>query len=67
MFEGAGELEPLINLAFLIGTGTVAWHGIKFRDDKGEAEWVHLLFACIAAMFFFGVLFDDVLGLVDVF
>jgi len=67
MFEGAGELEPLINLVFLIGTGAVTWHGIKFRDDKGEAEWVHLLFACIAAMFFFGVLFDDMLGLVDVF
>ncbi len=67
MFEAAGELEPLINLVFLIGTGAVAWHGVKFRDDKGEAEWVHLLFACIAAMFFFGVLFDDVLGLVDVF
>ncbi len=67
MFEAAGELKPLINLVFLIGTGAVAWHGVKFRDDKGDAEWVHLLFGCIAAMFFFGVLFDDVLGLIDIF
>jgi hypothetical protein len=67
MFEGAGELEPLVNLVFLIGTGAVALHGIKFRGEKGEAEWVHLLFGCIAAVFFFGVLFQDVLGLVTVF
>ncbi|NQV82771.1 MAG: hypothetical protein HQ494_03025 [Rhodospirillales bacterium] len=67
MFEAAGEFELLINLVFLAATGAIAWHGIKFRDDEGNAEWVHLLFGCIAAMFFFGVLFDDVLGVVDVF
>ncbi len=67
MFEAAGELEPLINLIFLIGTGAVAWHGVKFRDKNGDAEWVHLLFGCIAAVFFFGVLFQDVLGLVQIF
>ncbi|MBT7943355.1 MAG: hypothetical protein HN719_08370 [Alphaproteobacteria bacterium] len=67
MFEAAGELEPLINLIFLVGTGAVAWHGVKFRDEDGNAEWVHLLFGCIAAVFFFGVLFQDVLGVVDVF
>ena len=57
----------LINLIFLVGTGAVAWHGVKFRDEDGNAEWVHLLFGCIAAVFFFGVLFQDVLGVVDVF
>jgi len=67
MFESAGELEPLINLIFLIGTGAVAWHGIKYRDENGDTEWVHLLFGCIAAVFFFGVLFQDVLGVVQVF
>ncbi|MDA1090429.1 MAG: hypothetical protein O3A85_08980 [Proteobacteria bacterium] len=67
MFESAGDLEPLVNLIFLIGTGAVAWHGIKFRDDNGDTEWVHLLFGCIAAVFFFGVLFQDVLGLAQVF
>jgi hypothetical protein len=67
MFNGIEELEPLINLVFLIGTGAIAMHGIKYRDDEGNAEWVHLLFGCIAAVFFFGVLFQDVLGLVTVF
>ncbi len=67
MFEFAGEMEPLVNLIFLVGTGAVAWHGVKFRDEKGDAEWVHLLFGCIAAVFFFAVLFQDVLGLVQIF
>lgn len=67
MFEAAGDLEPLVNLVFLCATGAVAWHGVKFRDEDGNAEWVHLLFGCIAAVFFFGVLFQDVLGLVQIF
>ena len=67
MFEAAGDLEPLINLVFLCATGAVAWHGIKFRDENGDAEWVHLFFGCIAAVFFFGVLFQDVLGIVRIF
>ena len=67
MFEAAGDLEPLINLVFLCATGAVAWHGVKFRDENGDAEWVHLLFGCIAAVFFFGVLFQDVLGIVRIF
>ena len=61
MFDIAGEWEPLINLLFLCATGAITWHGIKFRDENGDTEWVHLLFGCIAAVFFFGVLFQDVL------
>ena len=67
MFEIAGEFESLINWVFLCATGVVAWHGVKFRDENGDAEWVHLLFGCIAAVFFFGVLFQDVLGIVQIF
>lgn len=67
MFEAANDMNPLINLIFLVGTGAVAWHGITYRDDNGDTEWVHLLFGCIAAVFFFGVLFQDVLGLAQVF
>ena len=65
MVESSGD--TLINLIFLIGTGAIAWHGITYRDDNGDTEWVHLLFGCIAAVFFFGVLFQDVLGLAQVF
>ena len=67
MFEIFEDHEPLVNLVFLIVTGAISLHGIKYRDDDGNAEWVHLLFGCIAAVFFFGILFQDVLGLVKVF
>ncbi len=63
MFEFAGEAEPLVNLIFLAATGYIALHGIRFRDEEGESDFVHLLFGCIAAVFFFLVLFQDVLGL----
>ena len=62
MFEFAGEAEPLVNLIFLIATGYIAMHGIRFRDEEGNSDFVRLLFGCIAAVFFFMVLFQDVLG-----
>lgn len=65
MFEIAGEWEPLVNMVFLAVTGFIAWKGIRFRDGEGKADFVHLLFGCIAAMFFFMVLFQDVLGVVN--
>ena len=65
MFEFAGEAEPLVNLIFLAVTGYIAVHGIRFRDEKGESDFVRLLFGSIAAVFFFMVLFQDVLGMVQ--
>ena len=65
MFDFAGELEPLINFVFLAVTGFVAWHGIRFRDADGNTDFVRLLFGCIAGVFFFLVLFQDVLGIVS--
>ena len=65
MFEFAGELEPLVNLIFLGATGFIALHGIQFRDAEGNTDFVRLLFGSIAAVFFFMVLFQDVLGLVQ--
>ncbi|MEE9318752.1 MAG: hypothetical protein V3U48_10745 [Rhodospirillales bacterium] len=62
MFEFAGEVEPLVNLIFLAVTGYIALHGIRFRDAEGNTDFVRLLFGCIAAVFFFMVLFQDVLG-----
>lgn len=64
MFEFAGEAEPLVNLIFLAVTGFIALHGIRFRDEEGNTDFVRLLFGCIAAVFFFMVLFQDVLGVV---
>lgn len=65
MFDFAGELEPVVNWVFLMVTGFVAWHGIRFRDAEGNTDFVRLLFGCIAAVFFFMVLFQDVLGVVE--
>lgn len=63
MFDFAGKLEPLVDVVFLIVTALIAWHGIRFRDPEGETDFVHLLFGCIAAVFFCLVLFQDVLGI----
>ena len=64
MFEFAGEAETLVNLILLAATGYIALHGIRFRDKEGNSDFVRLLFGCIAAVFFFMVLFQDVLGVV---
>ena len=64
MFEFVGEAEPLVNIIFLAFTGYIAFHGIRFRDEEGESDFVRLLFGSIAAVFFFMVLFQDVLGVV---
>ena len=64
MFEFTGDLEPAVNIIFLIFTGFIAWHGVRFRDEAGNTDAVRLLFACIAAVFFFMVLFQDVLNIV---
>lgn len=57
------EYETLVNIVFLIATGAIAWHGIRYRDEEGNSDTVRLLFGCIAAVFFFLVLFQDVLGI----
>ena len=66
MFEFVGEAEPLVNIIFLAVTGYIALHGIRFRNEEGESDFVRLLFGSIAAVFFFMVLFQDVLGIVQV-
>ncbi len=65
MFEFAGDWEKPINYLFLAVTALIAWHGITYRDDEGKTDFVRLLFGSIAATFFFLVLFQDVLGLVN--
>ena len=59
------EYEKLVNIIFLIITAFIAWHGITFRKEDGERDFVRLLFGCIAATYFFLVLFSHVLGLIS--
>ncbi|MBK17798.1 MAG: hypothetical protein CMM52_03025 [Rhodospirillaceae bacterium] len=58
------QLETPVNIMFLAITGFIAWKGIRTRNPDGNADYVHLLFGCIAAVFFCLVLFQDVLGVV---
>lgn len=65
MFEATGDAEPFVNMLFLVVTAVIAFHGLRYRDANGDRPFVHLLFGCIAAVFFFLVLFQDVLGVVS--
>ena len=59
------EYEKLVNIVFLIATALIARHGIIFRKEDGERDFVRLLFGCIAAVYFVLVLFKDVMGLIS--
>lgn len=61
MFDLSPEWEMPVNILFLIVTGFIAVHGIRYRDEEGNTDFVRLLFGAIAATFFFLVLFQDVL------
>ena len=65
MLDVGGGYETLVNLAFLLVTGLIAWHGIRYRDAEGKTDFVRLLFGCIAATYFCLVLFQDVLGIIQ--
>ncbi len=54
----------LTNVVFLVVTGAIAVHAVTYRDKEGKADWVRLLFGCIALVFFLRVLLVDVLGVV---
>ena len=64
MFEFAGVWEGPINFVFLIATGAIAVHAIRYRDEDGKSDGVRLLFGCIALVFFLRVLLIDIIGLV---
>ncbi len=52
----------LLDIVFVGITALVAYHGLTYRDEKGDSEWGHLLFGCIALVFSLRVLFVDILG-----
>ena len=59
------EYDKLVNIIFLVVTALIAKHGITYRNEDGERDFVRLLFGCIAATYFFLVRFSHVLGLVS--
>ena len=63
MVSVSSEIETLVDIVFLVVTGLIAYNGVRYRDAQGNSDFVRLLFGCIAAMFFFLILFRDVLDL----
>ena len=63
MVSVSSEIETLVEIVFLVVTGLIAYNGVRYRDAQGNSDFVRLLFGCIAAMFFFLILFRDVLDL----
>ena len=63
MTSVSSEIETLVDIVFLVITGLIAYNGVRYRDLQGNSDFVRLLFGCIAAMFFFLILFRDVLDL----
>lgn len=49
-----------LDIIFLIVTAVVAYHGLTWRDEEGNSDFVRLLFGAIALLFFFRVLLVDV-------
>ena len=41
------EYEKIVNIVFLVVTALIARHGITYRNDDGERDFVRLLFGCI--------------------
>ena len=63
MVSVSSEIETVVDIVFLVVTGLIAYNGVRYRDAQGNSDFVRLLFGCIAAMFFFLILFRDVLDL----
>ena len=59
------EYEKLVKIILLVVTALIARHGLTYRNEEGERACVRLVFGCIAATYFFLVLFKDVLGLIS--
>lgn len=58
----AAAWQPWLDILFLLVTGAIAWHGIRYRDADGAPTFGHLLFGCIAALFFVLVLLQQIGG-----
>ncbi len=50
-----------IDYLYLVVTGIIAYHGITYRGENGESSTGHLLFGCIALVYFVWVLLFHVL------
>ena len=66
-FERAQNYRPVRSASALLNEipAIIAVRGITYRNAEGKTDFVQMLFGCIAATFFFLVLFQDVLEVVQ--
>ena len=57
-------LRVMYDWLFVIVTAAIAYHGLTYRDENGESEFVRLLFGCIALLFCIRVLMVDIFKLI---
>ena len=55
--------DLVINLIFVVVTALIAFHGLTYKNEDGEKDFVRLLFGCISLIFFLRVLFFDLLNI----
>ena len=53
-------LRVMYDWLFVIVTAAIAYHGLTYRDENGESDFVRLLFGCIALLFCIRVLVIDI-------
>ena len=56
------EYEKLVNIIFLLVTALIAHHALTYKNAEGKKDFVRLFFGSIAAVYFFLVLFKNILG-----
>ncbi len=57
-------LRVMYDWLFVIVTAAIAYHGLTYRDENGESDFVRLLFGCIALLFCIRVLVVDIFKLI---
>lgn len=57
-------LSVMYDWFFVIVTAAIAYHGLTYRDENGESDFVRLLFGCIALLFCIRVLVVDIFKLI---
>ena len=51
-----------MNILFVLITAFIAWHGLTFRDKKGNKDFVRLLFGAISLLFCIRVLLTEIIN-----
>ncbi len=57
-------LRVMYDWLFVIVTTAIAYHGLTYRDENGESDFVRLLFGCIALLFCIRILVVDIFKLI---